>query len=84
MNTNIVVFGTLGALAVLAFLSMQNANAVAKKKAEAAEAAQAAANAQPKPARTVTAGELSEAVRKNMQDASLSEIAVKFYDPNNK
>lgn len=85
MKTNIIVFGSLIALAALAFFSMQNANAVAEaKKAEAEAAAQAIAGAQPKPAGRVTAGELSDAVRRNMQDASLSEIAVKFYDQNNK
>lgn len=84
MKTNIIVFGVLGILAVLSVIAFQNAGAIAEaKKAEAAAQAQAAIDAEPKKGQTVTAGELSDAVRKNMQDASLSEIAVKFYGPNN-
>lgn len=79
MKTNIIVFGVLGILAVGLVLAVQNANAIAEAKAVKD---QEALDAQVNPARTVTAGELSEAVRRNMQDASLSEIAVKFYDSN--
>lgn len=79
MKTNIIVFGVLGILAVALFMAFQNASAIAEAKAIKV---QEALDAQVKPARTVTAGELSEAVRRNMQDASLSEIAVKFYDSN--
>lgn len=81
MKDNIIVFSVLAVLVIAAVLSWRNTTAIEEAKAAAQTAI---ADAQPKPAGRVTAGELSDVVRRNMQDASLSEIAVKFYDQNNK